>query len=78
MNKSDWISVEDRLPEDGIENMFNFGGIGYFLVSDGINVGIQYRMKYPNQRIEWTAFDMYNLCTNKITHWMPLPEPPSE
>jgi hypothetical protein len=73
-----WISVKERLPEDDCKQIENMAGFGYFLVSDGMNVGIQYRMKYPNGLILWTDFDMENLCTKNITHWMPLPQPPEE
>lgn len=63
---SEWISVEDRLPDElesvlvsrngNVCNMFLHGGIWK---PDGYGIRVTH------------AFD-------DVTHWMPLPEPPSD
>jgi hypothetical protein len=63
--KDQWISVKDRLPEDG----------SYILMSGGsqITMGwLNFSRKEFIQCISWT-----NL-TESVTHWMPLPEPPEK
>ena len=55
--QSEWIRVEDRLPEDG-----------QFVLSFGCEV---YVLEY-RQKLWWDCDEPIN----KITHWMPLPEPP--
>ena len=58
----EWISVEDRLPEDTKQVLFFWSNrwfeLGYY---DG------------NEWHEW----WYNgsICLD-VTHWMPLPDPP--
>lgn len=56
-----WISVKDRLPEDGEYVLtYNEDDIGY-------EIGMRYYIK--------GAFIAG--CVNRdVTHWMPLPEPP--
>ena len=62
---SEWISVEDRLPEDE----------GYVLVTDGDDVYMGFKDD------SWGSYFMNvespsMICFGDITHWMPLPEPP--
>lgn len=68
-----WIPVTERLPdgEDEVLMSTEHGGqvVGY----------------YDSKRREWLSwsdeyFEYYGLCGNmgKVTHWMPLPEPPKE
>lgn len=71
---SEWISVKDRLPEDG-QKVLAFGGgeRRYYCVAkffkhfndggDFWHLGAKDRKYSPGY---------------KITHWMPLPEPPKE
>jgi hypothetical protein len=54
-----WISIEERLPELGVDAM----------VIDRGELKIAWRR---TQDGEWSSFS----ALNKITHWMPLPEPP--
>lgn len=71
---SDWISVEDRLPEvrdDSVLAAFAHGGIDmvhiqeYFEpITNGVRDGVQ----------QYT----YWYLSQGITHWMPLPELPNE
>lgn len=58
--KQEWISVEDRLP-DGQGHFLTVDDTGYIMVA-----------MWTNQ-FGWFS----HICkANKITHWMPLPEPP--
>ena len=69
-----WISVEDRLPESEDNSVlvhFENGSIETVHIQDyfdditaGIKDGIQ-------QYTKW-----YLINNPKVTHWMPLPEPP--
>lgn len=60
-----WVSVEERLPEMHDEVLVYLSG-------------------YDEVLIAWLYLDgRWRSCTdekllNKITHWMPLPEPPQE
>jgi hypothetical protein len=62
----EWISVEDRLPEDGVdvlvyvENNFIFTASHQYVTGGG-----DYWHEFPPSDIVF-----------KPTHWMPLPEPP--
>ena len=79
---SKWISVEDRLPENGrylvFQKSFISGGHCDFatftqcysgLLGDPMN-GKQLWYKYDG---EYGDYEVTN-----VTHWMPLPEPPKE
>lgn len=55
---SDWISVNDRVPE------FH----DYYLVT-GLDIELEITTFCP----DWGWKDSY-----EITHWMPLPKPPSD
>lgn len=59
---SEWISVKDRLPKELREVMFY----------DGEEMWIGYRLGGL-----WCE-DYFTFKESKITHWMPLPEPPKE
>lgn len=63
---SEWISVEDRLPESEKEVMFYFDQrchVGYFIE----------RAFGTNKFMWWSA--EYN-CVHNVKFWMPLPKPP--
>lgn len=68
-----WVSVKERLPDVGKICLFytpcdGFMGIGFY---DG-------RDDYQH-RDKWkiiTAMRSTKILTKKVTHWMPLPEPP--
>jgi len=73
MNMSEWISVEDRLPTH------NHSVLGYAisggLVGDSPMVDI---LSYlPDLKI-WLQFAGYDDEVVKVSHWMPLPEPPTQ
>ncbi len=64
---SDWISVEDRTPDIGIEKL---------LVTYSSSAGRTVEMaRYVNGHLVLFAFEHPD---GIITHWMPLPEPPKE
>lgn len=58
-----WISVEDRLPDNGVEVIVNE-------VDMGITIGW-----YDTNAEE---FQCDAISPIEVTHWMPLPEPPQD
>lgn len=75
-----WINVKDRLPEWGKEAK---RGHQPFLVfnKDTLTVSVAYLTNQsietlPGFRIWKTVYESIPLY--KVTHWMPLPEPPKE
>lgn len=75
----EWISVEDRLPE--------LKG-GTYASSDIVIVALEGRkqsdvMFYNREPVRGKATERWrdrnlNIYRGKVTHWMPLPEPPPE
>lgn len=69
LSKSDWISVEDRLPEFG-ENVL--------AISKDGNMNVSYRRKIPRDKISPEVMDdngfilNFNLSCSTITHWKPI------
>ena len=64
--KNGWISVKDRLPDEGIDVLMWFEQ----------NMTVGFRLE-----CDWCAYadgGYYTSCDSKPTHWMPLPEPPKE
>ena len=72
----EWISVKDRLPPD--DQMV----IGYTPVDGYMFVGFHkmYKHSWREKLVgEWfiiTAMRSTRSMTKRVTHWMPLPEPP--
>ena len=70
-----WISVKDRLPEDNLNVLV-------YAIGDNENSVIAmtgYTHKMYGYNIEgWRSPWQYFFYEYKITHWMPLPEPPKE
>lgn len=65
MNK--WISVEDRLPEVAV----------HVLITDGKYISMGYVLNIDNDGwCPWVA--QYPVSHRDVTHWMPLPTPPTE
>ena len=58
----EWIRVEDKLPEKGVDVLLTNGIDVYF----GF-IGFDVEPVWTNRYGEWYRF---------VTHWMPLPEPP--
>ena len=68
----DWISIEERKPK---EEKGRKGFSVNVLVTDGIRVKIGfYIFKYSI----FECGEYINKDLDEVTHWMPLPEPPSK
>lgn len=63
-----WISVEDELPPKKSEYDDLSNNV---LATDGKEI---YESVYNHDFEDWFTHDMWGL--DKITHWMPLPQPP--
>ena len=64
-----WISVKDRMPEINEPILFT----GKNTIGN----------RYPAQKgyfsgDEWYSFGLIDKCSDGVTHWMPLPEPPEQ
>ena len=66
INVHRWISVEERLPEDGID---------VIVYTDRCGGNVEYAY-YRYDICAW--FKDCILLIYNVTHWMPLPEPPKE
>ena len=65
--KQEWISVDERLPEEE----------GYYLcvLADDIVAPYVLRVQFSNNKFFISEWHEEN-TGRKVTHWMPLPEPP--
>jgi len=64
---SEWISVEDQLPEEGV----------VILVYDGYGThGVQYTLATTSYSNACMSGEEHSEALRGITHWMPLPQPP--
>ena len=71
--QSEWISVDERLPHS--QQMV----IGYTPCDGYMFVGFYQKVDSPYWKSYWsviTAMRSTKKITKKVTHWMPLPEPP--
>ena len=66
MNRLRWISVEDKLPEEG--------ELVYAIREGNVEPGI-YKFMAKDQ---WEWAPRFIACIDDITHWMPLPKPPKK
>ena len=76
---SDWISVKDALPPDGVGVLVAGKFIDVrFVTAAQATLNDDGSLRYWNSHCfggtEW-EFDFEN---EQVTHWMALPEPPSE
>ena len=73
----EWISVEDRLPEEGQR-------VIYYFKHTGISIGRYTRAQWndPETGEVVSEGDMFHgpdgFLTDDVTHWMPLPDAPDE
>ena len=68
----EWISVDDRLPENDVMV------IGYTPCDGFMFVGYYHEEPQYDWKV-WrivTAMRSTKVMTKKVTHWMPLPQPP--
>ena len=73
--KQEWISVKDRLPDDEKEVLC------WYLSGDGNcyhTIGVCLQETYGNVWSTEADRDECGYGCEKVTHWMPLPEPPKE
>lgn len=76
--QSEWISVEDRLPED----VYGKGRkqITVLVCTESGKVSTTSRqrvVKWDKTKLEFVELDSFEWSKNKrVTHWMPLPEAP--
>ena len=79
--KSEWISVEDRLPEDDLPKEHKKKTIKVIVAikaKNGITIRTQERFldyTYSNGG-ERKSYWHWRFSHGEVTHWMPLPEPP--
>ena len=75
--KQEWISVEERLPENDYEK--HWKERQRFLVYTEPN-GLMYVAKYGYKEYGWWSdgggYVLDEKNYRKVTHWMPLPQPP--
>lgn len=69
VNPYEWINVEDRLPNELFTSVLIY-------CPDNDNI----YCAYLNARNEWHIFDKTSglLVLERVTHWMPIPKPPTE
>lgn len=77
-----WIKTSDRLPKFK-ESSLNIGESDRVLVTDGKNIAIgcytfQLGFDKSVSNEKWHLDDDYFVEDDEITHWMPLPELPTE
>lgn len=66
--KSEWVSVEDRLPEEGIKVLV--------FAPDRDIIGSKLLGSYFYDSKEWTVYCFRDTIRTLVTHWQPLPNPP--
>jgi hypothetical protein len=70
-----WISVKERLPEEGEEVLV----FGQYLNDIPKVLGVRSRYKGDQDwKYTWEGSDEWVYRENDVTHWMPLPEAPKE
>lgn len=78
--RAEWISVEERLPERELKELMRMNPLKVFpclvvITSDYYNKAYVSQAYYAEEG--FISGDS-GLITERITHWMPLPEPPKE
>ena len=76
----EWISVDDRLPDDEQEVLVIAHGWGGRLVYVGSHKRVEAQKSWltgiTNKSSEWSLWGWSYLKEPMVTHWMPLPQPP--
>jgi len=68
----EWISVEDKLPKDG-QDIFTWDGANRCI--DKFTEGESHNFKIAEMVMSFGDGDTEE-SPDKVTHWMPLPDPP--
>ena len=83
--RAEWISVEERLPEDGeLVLCILYGDVNGCRVYEGAyELAMHFNACEDDGEFfeeEWEMWDCKRgeVSNIKVTHWMPLPEPPKE
>lgn len=68
---SEWISVENKLPDNKTEESV--------LITNGkdVYVAVEWWPNLDPLQIDWSYSYCCGCKANRITHWMPLPEKPN-
>ena len=78
----EWISVDDRLPDDEQEILVIAHGWGGRLVYVGSHKRVEAQKSWltgiTNKSSEWSLWGWSYLKEPMVTHWMPMPQPPKE
>ena len=78
--KQEWISVEDRLPEDTIPADYKHKTIKVLVAikaKNGVSIRTQQRfLDYTYKDGKRTTYWTWRFSAGDVTHWMPLPEAP--
>lgn len=69
---TNWIRVEDRLPEEPCEVLVFKSNGRVFLMS------FHAPFDRGERVFQWWGFGKWLDQHNQVTHWMPLPEPPTK
>ena len=69
----EWISVDDRLPENGDDIIMCFDDGGVALGTYDPETGDWFWLKNKEDYLDVTW-----VVKKKVTYWMPLPEPPEK
>ena len=70
-----WIDVNEKLPEVGIDSVYGSAWVLVSYVFDGKQYVGEARFIKVKQPY-WKNVFGDKMINNQVTHWMPLPEPP--
>mgnify|MGYP002132765679 FL=1 len=70
-----WIDVNEKLPETGIDSVYGSEWVLVSYVFDGKQYVGEARFIKVKQSY-WENVFGDKMINNQVTHWMPLPEPP--
>ena len=66
----DWIAVEDKVPYENQKVIYFFELLGTF-------IGTYNAYVHQSGHVSHQFGGRYGFLTDDVTHWMPLPEPPT-
>ncbi|UEA17557.1 DUF551 domain-containing protein [Pasteurella canis] len=72
-NEKGWISVKDRLPEIGQQVIAIIDGVAQITIYD-----CEEWFAYNFEWIDGTEWNGTHVNIEQVTHWRPLPPPPTE